>query len=349
MARKITKKITKKNPVPEKATTQTAATKKRVNQKAKKLAKKPTAFKFEVQNKILLSAYKALKVLNSRQKGNSKDLLSMNEESLVYMTVLVNKLPEKMNIKPIRVALDTSIYANATKKFCMICSNEFKARFKTVLKGEEFSNWKFLTFDKLRRNFKTFQEKRDLLEEFELFFCEGRVYMLIKKMLGKGFYSKKKYPYPIEFNDCLVNKSKLEMENEEEEEEESVELPESVDNLAQREGTMSHLENFDAFDLDTSKLVTLLKNLTEECTYFYQGNGPEYTLKVGRVSEDAKNLPAIKNIKLGLKNMMKYMLTQELKLKDIRRISLKLAQSESLPVYSYLTPEEVEFMQKVEQ
>ena len=345
MAKKITKKITKKNTVSEKATTQTAATKKRVNKKAKKLAKKTTAFKFEVQNKILLSAYKALKILNTRQKGNSKDLLSMNEESLVYMTVLVNKLPEKMNIKPIRVALDTSIYANATKKFCMICSNEFKAKFKTVLQGEQFSNWKFLTFDKLRRNYKTFQEKRDLLEEFELFFCEGRVYMLIKKMLGKGFYSKKKYPYPIEFNDCLVKKNKLEMESEEE----SVELPESVDNMAQREGIMSHLENFNDYDLDTEKLVELLKNLTEGCTYFYQGNGPEYTLKVGRVSEDAKNLPAIKNIKLGLKNMMKYMLTQGLHLKDVRRISLKLAQSESLPVYSYLTPEEVEYMQKVQQ
>ena len=358
--KKLAKKITKKTKqAPAKKRSKNPVKSRRAKKLAAKKVQKPKVvrFKFNLQNKIILKAIKVLKELNNRQKGDSKDLMSMNEKSLLYLTTTLNSLPKTINIKPVRIQLVDSLYEDSPKKFCFIVSNEFKQRFKQELKDPAFSNWKFLSFDKLRRNFKTFQEKRDLLEQFELFFCEGRVYMLIKKMLGKIFYSRKKYPYPVEFNECLEMRDDLEEDelpsiiDEEGNDQETAEpvtmVPETVNNLSYTYGDTSHIEVFDHFELDSTKLEKLLNNLTQKSCYFYQGNGPEYTLKVSRISDDIKNVSIVKNLKMGVKHMMKYMIQQGLKLKDIRRISLKLAQSVSLPIYSYLKEEEIKVLKKV--
>lgn len=52
---------------------------------------------------------------------------------------------------------------------------------------------KVIGYDKLLKNYQRYEQKRDLCKEFELFFCDYRVYDLLRKPLGKVFYDRKKY------------------------------------------------------------------------------------------------------------------------------------------------------------
>ena len=113
-----------------------------------------------------------------------------------------------------------------------------------------------------------------------------------------------------------------------------------------KEGDVDHLTCFQNYTLDINKFGEVLNELTNKSTYFYQGNGPEYTLKIGRLSHDMDKKQIVKNIRTATKFLLKHLLSQGLKIKFIRRISLKLGQSESFPIYSYLTPKEKQYMRK---
>ena len=52
-------------------------------------------------------------------------------------------------------------------------------------------------FDRLRRDFKQFADKRQLLKDYDLFLADIRVYKMLPELLGKEFYTKKAFPCPI--------------------------------------------------------------------------------------------------------------------------------------------------------
>lgn len=53
-------------------------------------------------------------------------------------------------------------------------------------------------YDKVQNNYKRYENKRDLCKEYDLFFCDYRIYDILRKPLGKIFYDRKKYPFPID-------------------------------------------------------------------------------------------------------------------------------------------------------
>ena len=52
-------------------------------------------------------------------------------------------------------------------------------------------------FDRLKRDFRQFKDKRQLLRDYDLFLADIRIYKMLPELLGKEFYSKKAYPCPI--------------------------------------------------------------------------------------------------------------------------------------------------------
>jgi len=51
---------------------------------------------------------------------------------------------------------------------------------------------KAIGYTELNKEYNTFEEKRKLCKEFDLFFCDYRIYDLLRKPLGKFFYDRKK-------------------------------------------------------------------------------------------------------------------------------------------------------------
>jgi ribosome biogenesis protein UTP30 len=55
-------------------------------------------------------------------------------------------------------------------------------------------------FDKLKRNFNAFKDRRSLLKQYDGFLADIRVYKMLPECLGKEFYSHKKFPCPIKLH-----------------------------------------------------------------------------------------------------------------------------------------------------
>lgn len=69
-------------------------------------------------------------------------------------------------------------------------------------------------------------------------------------------------------------------------------------------------------------------------TYTMLGNGPVYTLKVGRF--DMTNSDLVKNIMRGAYRFLPYIL-EDVDVSKVRQISIKGYNSPSLPIYNYLS------------
>ena len=72
-------------------------------------------------------------------------------------------------------------------------------------------------------------------------------------------------------------------------------------------------------------------------TYFMMGNGPVYTIKVGRTSMKSRDL--VKNIMHGAYGLASHIgySDKNLKASDIRQINIKTYNSPSLPIYNHLS------------
>lgn len=96
---------------------------------------------------------------------------------------------------------------------------------------------KVIGYDKLKKNFKQFKDKRKLLNEYDHFLADLRIYKMLPEALGREFYSKKKYPCPIKLH-----------------------------------------------GFKTPKELQKQLNQASKATFFIEGNGPNYSLKVGITS-----------------------------------------------------------------
>lgn len=101
---------------------------------------------------------------------------------------------------------------------------------------------KVIGFDKLKRNFKQYKDKRLLIKDYDAFLADLRVYKMLPSVLGKEFYTQKMYPCPIK-----------------------------VHGFAGRE-----LQN--------------QLNSAAESTSFMQGNGPNYSVTVGKTTQSANDV-----------------------------------------------------------
>ena len=81
-------------------------------------------------------------------------------------------------------------------------------------------------------------------------------------------------------------------------------------------------------------------NRAAKATYFMQGNGPNYSVKVGRTSQEAKEIAD--NIEQALPFALGYVMDKDgIKFSKIQSISLKAGESPELPVFNQLTKTEV--------
>lgn len=126
------------------------------------------------------------------------------------MGVQLDKLPieDKKHIN--KVELSHSIHGQKfDEKILFIVSNAFKQNNKKILK--EFKSFcHFISFDKLKKNFNEYSSKRELLKQYDHFFCERSISPLMAPLIGKKFFEKNKFPYPVDLGDLnIVDKESI--------------------------------------------------------------------------------------------------------------------------------------------
>lgn len=259
----------------------------------------------QVDKKQILNAIKVVKNIYSTQKGQTKNLFELTKNPFIYMNFIVNKLPDVSHYKDTKLTLANSIYGNEFEsKQLFILTNEFKDANKQVLK-ELKGNWKFIRYEKIKKNFKEYKDKRGLLNDYDLFFCDKALVASLKQSLGTKFFERKKYPFPVDLVDFKTD------------------------------GKLVTKDEFSKF-LDT---------LTHNSTYLHLGQGTEFSVKIGR-AEKMSDMDVLKNALTAFKEIVRVFKQLDLGLENIRRVVIRAEQSESLPVYSYLTDEEKKMLKQ---
>lgn len=144
-------------------------------------------------------AIKCIKDLVAKRHKDSLNILSNEDEELIYLNFVLGKLPLKYSLRPVTVPLTNSINGvNFNTRVCLFVKDP-KADFKQLEIDFPFKV-KVIDVQKLKMRYSRFQDRRNLLKQFDMFLCDYKIYFLLKKLLGKPFYVHRKYPVPIKLN-----------------------------------------------------------------------------------------------------------------------------------------------------
>ncbi|BGP51719.1 proteasome-interacting protein cic1 [Rhodotorula kratochvilovae] len=131
-----------------------------------------------------------------QQKRNDEDLLGEQDEK-VFLVVGLKKAPKREVHKPVRIPVPhpvlnprvqhVTLFVKDPQRFYKDLLVELKIGFIARVVG----------LDKLRNKHKTFEAKRQLLKEGELFLVDDRVTVEVGKCLGKMWRDAKKQPIPV--------------------------------------------------------------------------------------------------------------------------------------------------------
>jgi len=144
------------------------------------------------QVKLALTALLA-HLQSKKSELKKKDELFEKEDTL-WLLLSFKKIPQ-VDSKPRKIPLPHPI--NNEKEICLI-SKEPGKKVKELLQEKGVTNiTKVISLVKLRKEYKTFQLKRQLFSTFDIFLCDDRVFHLASKTLGKEFIKRKKEPLPI--------------------------------------------------------------------------------------------------------------------------------------------------------
>ena len=166
---------------------------KEYNARRKQTSKLVNIDKFQVK-----AALDALVKFEEKHETNTL----LEEPGFIYLEIVTNKVPEHHSIRPVQVSLPHPIYTEAfNSKFAIIASDpaqEFTDKIQDMdipMIGE------VIGYEKLKKEFTGKKDKRSLIYNFDLFFCDWRIYNLLRKPTGSLFYERKKIPFPIDCED----------------------------------------------------------------------------------------------------------------------------------------------------
>lgn len=160
--------------------------------------RKRTIQHLTIDKNLVKKAVKALLAHAEKSKEGKFNLLDTGDD-FIYLEIVMSQVPSKHSIKPIQVKLPVPIYgAQFQSKFAIISQDPQRA-FKDKIQDLEIpSIAKVIGYTKLIKNHPQYVDKRKLAYEYDLFFCDYKIYNLLRKPTGKAFYERKKIPFPID-------------------------------------------------------------------------------------------------------------------------------------------------------
>eukprot|EP00928_Gymnodinium_smaydae_P075223 TRINITY_DN58223_c0_g1_i1.p1 TRINITY_DN58223_c0_g1~~TRINITY_DN58223_c0_g1_i1.p1 ORF type:complete len:430 (-),score=132.87 TRINITY_DN58223_c0_g1_i1:158-1378(-) len=156
----------------------------------------------KVKKSLLQRAVKALVQVVEKKSANTNPLLGATSDTIFLYFTMTN-IPDKRKIKPVMIPLPHPMY-NDKSEVCFL-SKDPQKDFKELLlqKHPVPGITKVIGIDKLRRNYKSLEQKRALADAFDLFLCDISILEAMPKILGNTFYkNKKKAPIPVRLREA---------------------------------------------------------------------------------------------------------------------------------------------------
>ncbi|KAJ4330699.1 proteasome-interacting protein cic1 [Didymella glomerata] len=192
---------------------------KQVTKKAEKKAEAPLTTKKQNETPYQLDPAQVERAANAlvahmkkhkeeKEAVGTKDLMADEDEAEendqpIFLSVSTKKHVSNSNsLKPTKIALPHPIIASDAK-ICIFTKDPQRA-YKDLVASDAFPATlrervgRVIGIEKLKKKFKSFEQKRALLADYDVFMVDDRVIKIVADFLGKIFYSSKaKRPIPI--------------------------------------------------------------------------------------------------------------------------------------------------------
>ena len=163
----------------------------------------------KLDTNLISKAIKGIKEIIAKRYENTLNILSNEDEELIYLNFVFGRLPMKYSLRPVTIPLEKSLNGiDSNTRICLFVKDP-KSDFKN-LEIEFPFKVKVIDINGLKMKYSRFQDRRNLLKQFDLFLCDYKVYFILKKLLGKPLYTHRKYPVPIKLN--YENKEEIKSE-----------------------------------------------------------------------------------------------------------------------------------------
>jgi len=208
---------------------------KQVTKKVEKKAEAPLTTKKQNETPYQLDTAQVERAANAlvahmkkhkeeKEATGTKDLMADEDEAEqadqpIFLSISTKKHVNNTNsLKPTKIVLPNPIIASDAK-ICIFTKDPQRA-YKDLVASDAFPATlrervgRVLGVEKLKKKFKSFEQKRALLADYDIFMVDERVIKIVAEFLGKVFYgSKSKRPIPIRltagaFVDKTVKKDK---------------------------------------------------------------------------------------------------------------------------------------------
>lgn len=145
---------------------------------------------------LVQKAVGALQKYNEVARSKGKSQL-IEENQLVSLIIALKKIPNS-SVRPHRIPLCHTLYPPEDTELCLFTKTG-KEQTRKLLEDKHVKGVaKIITLEKLRTKYNTFESKRQLSSTYDVFLTDKRLYHLLPQRLGKKFFQKKKFPYPVD-------------------------------------------------------------------------------------------------------------------------------------------------------
>ncbi|KAI9824469.1 MAG: hypothetical protein M1832_002004 [Thelocarpon impressellum] len=165
---------------------------------------------------------------------DQEDAVADEDDVPVWLVVTTKKhIIDKKRLKPGKIKVPHSLNASPTSTICLITADPQRP-FKDAIAHPSFPAdlrpriTRVIGFSKLRTKYKSYESRRQLLGEHDVFLADDRVITLLPNILGKAFYkasAKRPVPVNIAGNERKLKDAKVAKPKEDEK---SVATPQAI-------------------------------------------------------------------------------------------------------------------------
>lgn len=127
------------------------------------------------------------------------------DDDVIYMHITLKSVPTgPRKDKPVRLALPHPIYEVGKAEVCLFVKDrageghkEAKERHQRMERAGKTGISKVIGISQLRKKYESFEAKRNLCNQFDVFLADDRVLPSLPKLIGKSFFRAKKQPIPV--------------------------------------------------------------------------------------------------------------------------------------------------------
>ena len=153
-----------------------------------------------IDTAILRQATEALLKHHKSKADSSKSLLGDEEGIIVAFSLLKVPHAGQTNVKPIRISIPHALVDRSNVEVCLIVKQESKVWVEEMI--DQYSEYmqcvkKVIGLDNLRKNYGRYEQRRELLNSYDLFLADDRIIPMLRSALGNKFIERKKFPVPL--------------------------------------------------------------------------------------------------------------------------------------------------------